>query len=101
MALQTTVFAFDTGAGSAATATLGAAASSAEIVFANDSILLITCTADFHVKFGNSGMAAAAATDFQFPANSVQQLYLGDHCDRIRIFSTAGGTYWVQRVDRA
>lgn len=83
-----------------ATAVLGAAASTAEIVLGNEAVFAITCTGDFHVKFGNSGMAAAAATDFQYPANSVQTLQTGDHTDRIRIFSTAGGTYWVQRLDR-
>jgi hypothetical protein len=83
------------------TATLGAAASTAEIVLGADQIFFITCAGDFHVKFGNSGMAAAAASDFQFPANSVQTLGTGDHTDRIRVFSTAGGVYWIQKIDRA
>lgn len=98
MALQTFVPGY---AGDAVvTATLGAAASTAEIVLGNNASFFITCAGDFHVKFGNSGMAAAAASDFQFPANSVQHLFTGDHTDRIRVFSTAGGVYWIQKTDR-
>jgi len=99
MAVQTFVPTFSGDA--VTTATLGAAASTAEIVLGVDQVFLVTCAGDFHVKFGNTGMAAASVSDFQFPANSVQQLYTGDHTDRIRIFSTAGGVYWVQKLDRA
>ena len=84
----------------ASTATLGAAASTAEIVLGPQAIFIVTCAGDFHVKFGNAGMGAATVADFQYPAASVQTLQTGDHTDRIRIFSTAGGVYWVQKLDR-
>jgi hypothetical protein len=84
----------------AVTATLGAAASTAEIVLGPQAIFLITCAGDFHVVFGNANMAAATVAAFQYPANSVQTLQTGDHTDRIRVFSTAGGVYWIQKLDR-
>jgi hypothetical protein len=99
MAVQTFVPTFSGDA--VVTATLGAAASTAEIVLGIQQLFLISSAGDFHVKFGNAGMAAAAATDFLFPANTVQTLYTGDHTDRIRVFSTAGGTYWIQKLDRS
>jgi len=82
------------------TATLGAAASTAEIILGTNATFRITCAGDFHVRFGNAGMAAATVADFQYAAGTVTDLFTGDHTDRIRVFSTAGGVYWIQKTDR-
>lgn len=106
MAVFSAILGFSGDAG--ATASLNTVTSTAEIVLGPNAIFAIRATSatagsgDFNLKFGNSGMAAASATDFQFPSNQVFTLQTGDHTDRIRIFNpgAAAITYWVQRLDR-
>lgn len=89
------------------TAALATVTSTGEIVLGPNAIFAIRSTGtapagDFNLKFGNAGMAAASATDFQFPANQVFTLQTGDHTDRIRVFNPGGTsiTYWIQKMDR-
>jgi len=81
-------------------ATIGAAASTGEIVLGKNAIFAINATADINIKFGNAGMAAAAATDYRIPANQQTTLDTSDTFDRIRVFSTPGGNLSVQKLSR-
>ena len=96
MATLSAVFSFS--AEPATTASLGATTSTSEIVLGNDRKFAITATGAFNVKMGNSGMSAAAATDFEFPASAVFTIATNSSQDRIRIFNPGGSSinYWVQ-----
>jgi len=79
-------------------ASLAATTSSAEIVFANDSIIAINWTAPastagpVYVEFGVSGMPAASASNgFMLPVNWPMEFDFGGLYDRIRIYN-AGST---------
>lgn len=48
-------------------AALAASASSAEVSLGSNTIFAINGSDHFHIKFGLTGMAAAAATDFRVP----------------------------------
>src|SRR6266702_4783737 len=59
-------------------------------------IFAVTTAVDSNIKFGNaSKVPTAAATDFPVWAKSIQEWETGEEMDRISLFSTAGGTYWV------
>lgn len=75
-----------------------AGASTAEIVLGTNCIFAINATADINIKFGNSGMGAAAATDYRIPANQQTTLDTGSAFDRIRVFGTASVS--IQKLSR-
>lgn len=83
------------------TATLGATSSSAELTLGTNRIFSIVATADVNVKFGNTGMGAASANDYRIPANQQTTFDTSDQWSRIRVFSTAGGTYHIQFLSRS
>ena len=82
-------------------ATLGAATSSAEIVLGTNRIFVINATADVNIRFGNAGMVAAAATDYRIPSGQQITFDTGDAFGSIRIFSTPGATYFIQKLSRS
>lgn len=72
--------------------TLATVTSTAELVFTNRSRIAIVVSGLAAVRFGNSGMAAASASDALIPPNTMVIFNLGDAYDRIRIFNTTAGT---------
>lgn len=98
-----TFFSYSVPSGEAATTTIGTGASTAEIVLGVNALFAVSTvgtTASF-IKFGNAGMAAAAATDFQLPPNSLTYFDTGAAFDRIRIFDAATATHSVQKLSRS
>ena len=80
--------------------TLGAAGNVA-ITLGNRCIFAVTVSTDSNIKFGNaSKVPVAAATDWPIWAKSVQEWETGEEFDRINIFSTAGGNYFVYVISR-
>lgn len=74
-------------------AALGFGTSSAEIIFANNSIISIEATGNVQVKFGNTGMTAADNTAWFIPQGAVHQFDLGHEWTSVRIFNPgASGT---------
>jgi hypothetical protein len=85
-------------------ATVNATSSSAEIVIGTNRIFLLRTSGASNVKFGNTGMGAAAATDWIIPANNtVPDMFdMGDAVDRIRIYNPGGAgiTYTIMFLGR-
>jgi hypothetical protein len=61
-------------------------ASTNEIVIGKNVMFIITADDDTFIKFGNSGMGAAANTDFYIPAKVPFTFDLGDHLTSVRVF---------------
>jgi hypothetical protein len=106
MAVFSSVFGF-TGDATQKVSALAVSSSSAEIVLGNNALFAIMATGagsgDFHLAFGNAGMAAASAANFRFPGKQVFTLNTGDHTDRIRVFNPDTVNtldVYVQRLDR-
>jgi len=76
-----------------------AGASGAEILVGNNAIIAVSGSAIGQIKFGDTGMGAAAATDFNIPANTIAYFDMGDHFSAVRIFGT--GTYTVMQMNRS
>jgi hypothetical protein len=53
---------------------------------------------EMNIRFGSTGIPAAAATDFQVPANTIVTFAMTKQCNVIRIFNPTGGNgnYWIQ-----
>jgi len=82
------------------TGTLGAAGN-VNIVLGYRAIFAVTVSADSNIRFGNATkVPTAAATDWPIWAKSVQEWETGEEFDRINLFSTAGGTYFVYVISR-
>jgi hypothetical protein len=79
-------------------ATLATVTSSAEIVLGRYQLFAINASGDLNIRFGNSGMPAAAATDYRIPANTVVIYQIPQTYDRFRVFNSTGSnvTYWIQ-----
>lgn len=84
------------------TGSVGAGASSAEIVLSKYQLFAINATGDINIRFGNIGMPAAAVTDFRLPGNSISVYQLGTTYDRIRLFNNGASpvTWWIQPLSR-
>ena len=82
-----------------ATKTNVAGASSAAIVLGASSLFMFTADADMWIKFGNSGMGAAANTDFYIPAKTPIKFDMGQSCDRLRVFGT--GNFYIQPISKS
>lgn len=84
---------------------LVAATPSASIVIgssASATIFVITVDSDTNIRFGNvNNIGNPDATDFPIWANSYMTFQLPVGCDRIRLFSTAGGNAWVWPLGRS
>lgn len=76
--------------------------STAEIILGTNAIFAVNSTKDVTIKFGNSGMAAAAATDYRIPANQQTTLDTGTAFSSIRIFNVdaAAGDVYVQKLSK-
>lgn len=72
--------------------------STAEIVLGRYQLFAINASGDINIRFGNSGMPAAAATDFRIPSGVVATYQVPAQWDRLRIFnpSATSVTYWIQ-----
>ena len=106
MAVFSSVFGFS-GDATQKVAALAASTSSAEIILQENQLFAVMATGagsgDFHLAFGNSGMAAAAVTNFRFPGKQVFTLQTGDHFDRLRVFNPDGVNtldVYIQVLDR-
>jgi hypothetical protein len=67
-----------------------ASASTAEILLGGTTIFSIVCTGNCHVKFGTTGMAAAAVTDHFIAANTKEVYNLSRNFTAIRVFNPTG-----------
>jgi hypothetical protein len=80
-------------------ATLGGTTSTAELLAGQkNSLFAINANGDINIRFGNSGMPAAAATDYRIPSGVTAVYQLTAQHDRIRIFNPGAGSinYWIQ-----
>jgi len=79
-------------------ASLAATTSTAEIVLNRYTIFAINATGDINIRFGNSGMPAAAATDFRIPNGVIATYQIPAQYDRIRLFNAGASSisYWIQ-----
>ena len=79
-------------------ATLGGTTSTAEIVLNRYTLFAINATGDINIRCGNSGMPAAAATDFRIPAGTTATYAVPEQWDRIRLYNAGASsiTYWIQ-----
>lgn len=77
-------------------------ASSGEVILGVNALFIFSSDTDSNLKFGVSGMAAAAVTDFYIPAKTLVRFDLGAAFDRVRIFNTTAGTngYTIQKLGR-
>lgn len=71
-------------------AALATVTSSAEVVLNTNRIFVINATGDITIKFGQPGMAAAAATDYRIPANQQTTFDTGSAITSLRVFNLAG-----------
>lgn len=91
----------------AQSSTINTVSSSAEILpstaGAHNVIFSINGNQDLCIAFGNSGMAAATATNFRIPAGVVATFDLSDQYDRIRLYNPSGSTatYWIMQLSRS
>jgi hypothetical protein len=78
--------------------TISGTSSTGEIVLNRYTIFAVNATGDINIRCGNSGMPAAAATDFRIPAGVVATYAVPEQWDRIRLYNAAGTsvTYWIQ-----
>lgn len=76
--------------------------SSSEVVLGNNALFIFVSDTDSNIKFGVSGMGAAAITDLYIPAKTFARFDLGANMDRVRIFNTTAGTngYTIQKLGR-
>ena len=83
-------------------ASIGGTSSSAEIVLGRYQHFAINANSDINIRFGNSGMPAAAATDFRIPAGVIAIYKIPMQYDRFRLFNAAAGsvTYWIQPLSQ-
>lgn len=79
-------------------ASLATVTSTAEIVLGRYQLFAINASGDINIRFGNSGMPAAAATDYRIPANTIVTYQIPQNYDRLRIFNPTGSSinYWIQ-----
>jgi hypothetical protein len=61
-------------------------------------LFALNATGDINIRCGNSGMPAAAATDFRIPAGTTVTYQVPSQWDRIRLFNPNAGsvTYYIQ-----
>lgn len=84
------------------TGTVATVSSSAEIVLGRYQLFAINATGDINIRFGNSGMPAAAASDFRIPAGVVATYAIPAQYDRFRLFNAGASTitYWIQPLSQ-
>lgn len=79
-------------------ATLATVTSTAEIILGRYQLFAINASDDINIRFGNSGMPAAAATDFRIPGGILAVYQVPQQWDRLRLFNATANTitYWIQ-----
>jgi hypothetical protein len=85
-------------AGVRATKTNVSGASSAEVAVAKGALVLFVADAALNLRFGRTGMAAAANTDLLIPANTPMVFDFGDEYSSFRVFGT--GNLYSQLLTR-
>lgn len=82
------------------TAQLATVTSSAAIDCTAYRFILFCANTNMNIKFGTSSVAAAAATDFLIPANTIVKLQVAKNNSFIRIFNPTGGNgnYFIQSL---
>lgn len=80
------------------TGTITTLASTAEIILGRYQLFALNANGDINIRFGNTGMPAAAATDFRLPAGSIVTYRIPAQYDRFRLFNAGAGTvtFWIQ-----
>lgn len=82
------------------TATIGAAGTQA-VTIGPRAIFKVVCAADANIRFGNATkVPTATAADYPLWAKVEQVWETGDEFDRVSLFSTAGGVFWLYVVSR-
>ena len=78
--------------------TITGTTSTAEIVLGRYQLFAINATGDINIRFGNSGMPAAAATDFRIPGGTTAVYQVPLQWDRFRLYNASASTitYWIQ-----
>lgn len=71
-------------------AALGATTSSTEQAICRNCIVAITATGAYHIRWGQTGMSAADATDFLVPEGVVFQWDASREWTFFRVFNPAG-----------
>jgi hypothetical protein len=66
---------------------LAATTSTAEQLLGKNKLFAINATQDICIKFGVTGMSAAAATNFRIPANQTAVFDTGEAFTHIRVFN--------------
>lgn len=79
-------------------ASISATTSTSEIILGRYQFFAINGNGDLNIRFGNSGMPAAAATDFRIPSGVIAVYQIPQQYDRFRLYNAAAGsvTYWIQ-----
>jgi hypothetical protein len=79
-------------------AALGGTTSTAEIILGRYTIFAINANGDINIRCGNSGMPAAAATDFRIPSGVIATYQVPEQWDRIRLYNASATSinYWIQ-----
>lgn len=73
----------------------------AAVTLAPRTLFAVSVSADSNIRFGNvTKSPTAAVTDFPVWAKSIQMWETGEEMDRISLFSTAGGSYFVYVLSR-
>ncbi len=76
--------------------TVTTGASSAAVAPGVNTLIFITATGAYHIKFGVAGIAAASASDLYIPANAVPDAWeFTDQCTSFRVFNPGGSTIYV------
>ena len=78
--------------------TITGTTSTGEIVLGRYTIFALNANGDVNIRCGNSGMPAAAATDFRIPAGTTVTYQVPEQWDRIRLYNASASTitYWIQ-----
>ena len=73
------------------------AASAAQTVGARDSIIMITGTGPWHMRWGHDGTVTSTAADFKFPSGAVMVMASGPY-QTFAVFNDSGSAidvYWM------
>lgn len=86
-----------TGAVQTGTVTTGASSAEIDISVSLNGRIAIAVTGNANVRFGNSGVAAATASDLPLWGGSTSIFNLGQQYSAVRVFNNTASTitYWI------